>query len=1015
MATGCPEPPGPALFRVMGLVLFLSSAMLASGQDGWLVRRFTANDGLPQNTVRSMAFDEHGFLWMTSEGGLLRYDGLNFRTFARATSPVVVEDRMRHLLRSPEGRLYVNDGAQSLYRLEDGRLSLVVDGNAITGSLGSLAGSFPSERLYKGMVTEALRDAVLRKYSGGGSLVIAFDSVRWAVHGHRQIVLHEALRAVRSIPVNALSGRSFHLNGTMYVDDEVRGMLRLDASLGELHTVPLHGRPDGVLIYHWGAQVDDVFALSAAALWRVVPLGDGLAFEQVFSGLSLDAPVLSVAATLDGNTVFMGTANKGLYRFDRQRLSTLHVPQGNLPSESASNYAVLPFSDSTVLVNTGLEVGERVQRMTSMLPVFADRFALHMDPSGRTWAVLADTLVLHHREHDALRSRMVTPVGHVSAFMQAGDTVWVAGERGVLAYVDDRQVLHVPIQLSGPMDRIYSLCKGGGDEVWVATMQGVFSVDARTASHALVEASRGLHVRALHREGDRMFVGTYGQGVHVHQAGAWKQVPFDPRHGCTHVHSFIPDTLGWIWMPTNKGLFRMERNALDRWLAEGTGSVELASYGEEEGAATAEFNGGCSPAHAQLANGMVVLPSMEGLVWFAPQRMPYPWPRGAVHVDRVEVDGKPVDHTAPLPRLTAGAVLAAEVSMVFWGASRNRIWRYRLAGHGPPQLIGPEGRIVVERLPAGAHALEVLLPDGSTRTVLRFVVIPPWYLRWWALLAMAAVLILLGAMVSGMRQRRIMKANLELEARIAQRTADLSRSNEQLGRESRVREQLVRILSHDIVAPLKAIARLGRQGIAAERQWPEQELRAAFSDMAEASDTLHGDASELLEWIKRQGGNVRVSHEHVALHDHVARVVERSREAARQEHVQVVNAVAEELLVCTDPQLLGIVLQNILSNAIRHAPGCRVHIGARETDDGFVLEVADNGPGMSPAALERIRTLLNGEGRDTELRSGLGYMIIADMAALLNARVEVRPIESGGTQVNVYCSEPISSIGQNVQ
>jgi len=1014
MVTACPELFRLSLLRVWLLALLLLCGPVSRCQDGWQMRRFTANDGLPQNTVRSLAFDERGYLWMTTEGGLVRHDGFNFRTMSRSTEPAVVEDRMRHLLRSAEGALYVNDGAQCLYDLQNGRLRRVVDGRSLVGALGTVAGGFPSEKLYAGMVSQAFVAPAMRQY-GGASMVMAFDSVRWAVHGHKNIVLHQGLRPIASIPVDAAPGSAFQLKGDMYVLDGDRGMLRLDPDRAVLIPVPVIDLPDGILEFHWGSRRDDVFAITLDALWRVVPQGGGLTFEQVLSGLPPDAPVLSVAVTLDGHTVFIGTANKGLYRFDRQLLNTRHVPLDEISSESASTYAVLPISDSTVLVNTGWEVGERVLRKSSMLPVSADRFVLHKDRSGRIWSVRLDSLFVYDPAGTGDRSFRIAPTGLVTAIMEEGDTVWVAGVEGIVGYVRDRAVIHAQVPRSGSLGHIYALRQASGGVFWVATARGVWVLDRRSKTFSLVEGTDGLHARALYREGDRMFVGTYGQGVHLHEAGRWKQLPFDPRHGCTHVHSFVPDTLGWIWMPTNKGLFRMERNALERWLGTGSGFVELASHGEEEGAATAEFNGGCTPAYARLGNGQVVLPSMEGFVWFVPERMPYPWPSGTVFLDGVEVDGRPIDRDAPLPRLTRGSVVVARVSMVFWGAQRNRIGYHQLAGQGVPRLIGPDGRIVLERLPAGEHSLEVQLPDGSVHTVLRFVVVPPWFLRWWAILGAAVMLVLLGALVSGARQRRMVRANLELEARIAQRTVDLSRSYEQLRRESRVREQLVRILSHDIVSPLKAIARLGRQGIAADRKWSEEELRASFSDMAEASDRLYGDASELLEWIKRQGGNVRVSRQHVALHDHVAQVVERSREAARQQHVQVVNAVPEELVVRTDPQLLSIVLQNILSNAIRHAPGSNVHIAARETDHGFVLEVRDDGPGMSPAALDRIRTLLKGGGRDTELRSGLGYMIIADMAALLDARVEVRPIESGGTQVNVHCSEPISSIGQKVQ
>jgi signal transduction histidine kinase len=115
--------------------------------------------------------------------------------------------------------------------------------------------------------------------------------------------------------------------------------------------------------------------------------------------------------------------------------------------------------------------------------------------------------------------------------------------------------------------------------------------------------------------------------------------------------------------------------------------------------------------------------------------------------------------------------------------------------------------------------------------------------------------------------------------------------------------------------------------------------------------------------------------------------------------MRLTNLVLEDLLVKTDPQLITIILQNVISNALRHGQGTEVRITAEGNERYFRIEVQDDGPGMSAVALERIHTLLVGEGRDVELRSGLGYMIIADMATLLEAHVTVRSAPGKGTQV----------------
>jgi signal transduction histidine kinase len=126
--------------------------------------------------------------------------------------------------------------------------------------------------------------------------------------------------------------------------------------------------------------------------------------------------------------------------------------------------------------------------------------------------------------------------------------------------------------------------------------------------------------------------------------------------------------------------------------------------------------------------------------------------------------------------------------------------------------------------------------------------------------------------------------------------------------------------------------------------------------------------------------------------------------AAAQQTVILVNEVPEEELVITDPDLLAIILQNMVSNAVKHAPGTTVHLTAETTGRHWRITVADQGPGIPEAALQRIRSLLAGEARSTELRTGLGYMIIADMAELLGAQILVDSTPNAGTVVSVQWS-----------
>lgn len=137
----------------------------------------------------------------------------------------------------------------------------------------------------------------------------------------------------------------------------------------------------------------------------------------------------------------------------------------------------------------------------------------------------------------------------------------------------------------------------------------------------------------------------------------------------------------------------------------------------------------------------------------------------------------------------------------------------------------------------------------------------------------------------------------------------------------------------------------------------------------------------------------------VALHALTVNVVAPLRHTAEDQNVSITNAVPEDRLVTSDPDLLAIILQNVVGNALKHAPGAEVWIGTVESQDHMDLVVRDTGPGMNSATLARLQGILQGNARDPELSAGLGFMIIADMAQVLGVTVTLRSIAGKGTEV----------------
>jgi Signal transduction histidine kinase len=122
----------------------------------------------------------------------------------------------------------------------------------------------------------------------------------------------------------------------------------------------------------------------------------------------------------------------------------------------------------------------------------------------------------------------------------------------------------------------------------------------------------------------------------------------------------------------------------------------------------------------------------------------------------------------------------------------------------------------------------------------------------------------------------------------------------------------------------------------------------------------------------------------------------RRRGCAEQGAQALAKDIALELVAGEAAPLIGnevmlrVLLRNLIDNAIRYTPpGGKVGVGITARSGGVTLSVCDNGPGIPPErraqALQRFHRLA---GQDTE-GSGLGLSIVARIAELHHARLEL--------------------------
>ena len=210
------------------------------------------------------------------------------------------------------------------------------------------------------------------------------------------------------------------------------------------------------------------------------------------------------------------------------------------------------------------------------------------------------------------------------------------------------------------------------------------------------------------------------------------------------------------------------------------------------------------------------------------------------------------------------------------------------------------------------------------------------------------------------------------------------------------RSALLASVGHDLRTPLAGL-RLAVDTLRSPEVELDDEARDELLGTVDASTTrLDELISNLLDMSRLEAGGLPVRREAVALYGVVSAAVAGRPAGAVLVHVDEVLP-----LVSTDPVLLERVVENLVSNALRHGragAGRPVEVRATPRTTAVVLDVVDHGPGLRDEAVAAPPLTAS---RSADGSTGLGLEIVRRFCAAMDAALELRETEGGGLTARV--------------
>lgn len=1028
-------------------LLLISLGQVLFAQTGYIFKRIGVTDGLASNYITDMIQDEEGAIWVVSESGLNRLAGKNVTVYNSANSHL--KDELTGLLSDDTTRMlwigtkrdgiccfdYRTQQVVKNYTIHDGlltnevvSLSKASDGGIwIVHNRKGIDYYNPKAKLFTSYTTDEVKglpDGFLCAcddgngnlyvgHSGGGMSVICLKD---------KTCLNFRYNAndTASIPGNVVQ--------CIFVDKEKRVWVGTERGLALLSDV----KKEFVVFRHrednpyslLSNKVADIGQARDGKIWICTMMG-GVSILDVQENafVSPDAIHFQNIRPTNGRDG-LSSPNARCFLQDSYGNIWIGNYRGGIDFLS---YSRQPFQ---VLDYTALKDGTLSGKQT---------WGLAVDETNRIW-LGGENEAAVFKEGELVRTILlegkVRSNTHVSVICRDSE--------GMLWFGMYRDGILKCNPFTGEIARL-DMDEDGLDVcclyeekgcMWIGTQSGVFSCrngkvvkEERINSLLPVPMVHGI----LRDRNGNLWLGTFGKGVMVLNPEGKLLRCLDTSCGLSSnaVNSLYSDLQGGIWIATRNGVtYIPDVERLDKLevYADKNGLANLnvrALTADGEGKIWLSTNGGIScwdksrkrflnytyrqgVPQGDFMDGSVCM-DKSGLLYFGSQS-------GVCCFNPLDVEDTRKEVQAKITAIRSYGTLQAQdekeeivpfpeselrlpydrntfrvtFNVLDYSLSSRAEYAYMMEGLADTWFeLSDENQVVFRNLSPGEYTFKVkarLVNQewGDACSAVRIVVVPPFYLAWYAqIFYIAVVVLVLLAVLRFYKRKLALESRLDLE--FHRHENDLKLNSERL--------RFYTNITHELRTPLTLI--LGPLEDLSEDKSLLPKHAVKIGIIRDSATRLLNLINQILEFRKTETENRKLKVREEDLVTLVQEVGFKYRELNQNRDVDIrVCTDAEEAVFFYDREIVTIILDNLMSNALKYTSKGEIVLSLKEVEENGTrytcLSVSDTGHGIDKESLNHIfERYYQGSGKYQASGSGIGLALVKSLADLHEASIEV--------------------------
>jgi PAS domain S-box-containing protein len=765
-----------------------------------------SEQGLPQNSIEAIIQSRQGYLWLGTQEGVVRFDGVRFDVFDKNRISALKENYILSLFEDAAGALWVGTFGGGLtyinlqeeryftYTTADGLGSNFVyainmdrKGTMWIGTTGGVSsfkdGKFatytPQEGLANNFVysicINSKDELWLGTWGGGASLL---REGKFANFSKKEGLTDNFVRAI-------LSDRQGNLwlgteNGLNMMKDGKFTVYTTRDGLSDNNIYSLYeDNEDSLWVGTYNGGLNRIIDGKISAF----PMKEGLSKNTVFS----------ILEDHEGS-LWVGTGSGGLNRLKDGKIITFTTSDG-----LADDLILSVYEDDEGNIWIGTENGGLSQYANGNFKNFplSDNKASNKvqtilkDKKRNLWFGTANGLydmkdgkLIHYTANEGLSNNSVT------SLCEAVDgSLWVGTRNGLGLLKSGKFLVYQTEQgLSNNVIKAILLDRQGN--LWIGTNNGLNRL--QNGAFRIYTTNNGLSnnfILSLYEDKDGiLWIGTRSG---LNRLAAGKITSYSVATGMFDdvVFQILEDEKENLWMSCNKGIYEISKNELNQYALGKISQIHSLSYGIADGMKSRECCGGLQPSGWKSHDGRLWFPTIKGLTVINPamsiKKNETPPP---VIIEQVWVDGHEVKTKQGAEMIFSPGTEKFEfhyTALSFLATEKVR-FKYQLEGIDRQVLdAGNQRAAYYTKIPPGHYTFKVIAcnSDGVWNTngaFFNFYLKPFFYQTWWFYLICGMGFVFSGLGILRFRTNKLENRKKELEQLVVQRTEQLANANKEL-------------------------------------------------------------------------------------------------------------------------------------------------------------------------------------------------------------------------------------------